>query len=104
MPDQYFSDQKYKYLSPAEKARLWHIRKKRTGNDSNPSPPPSMINQFKRKIRELKVTLRDLERKMDPRDKDNVFSIDDDNIEVNARNSALTRQPPSGKRSKNREM
>ena len=28
MSDQYFSDKNYKYLSPAEKARLWQIRKK----------------------------------------------------------------------------
>ena len=45
MSDQYFSDNNYKYLSPADKARLWQIRKKRSGNESNTIPPPSMINQ-----------------------------------------------------------
>ena len=68
MSDQYLSDNNYKDLSPAEKARLWQIRKKITGNDSNPSPPPPIINQVKRKISELKITLRDMERGMDPND------------------------------------
>ena len=62
MSVKYFSDKNYKYLSPAEKAGLWKTRKKRTGNDSNPSPPPSMINQVKRKISELKFTFRDMEK------------------------------------------
>ena len=52
----------------------------------------------------MKVTLRELERGMYPNDKDNLFSDDYDNIEVNARNSALTRQPPSGNRRKNGEV
>ena len=60
-----------------------------------------MINQVKSKISELKVTLRDLQSKMDPIDKDKLFSSNDDNIEVNAINYALTRQPPSGNRRKN---
>ena len=72
MSDKYLSDQNYKDLSPAEKARLWHIREKITGNDSNPSPPPSIINQVKSKISELKVTLCDLERRIDPSDKDKI--------------------------------
>ena len=92
----------YKDLSPAEKSRLWQIRKKRTGNDSNSSPPPSMINQVKKNISELKFTLHNLKMGMDPNDKDNLFSDDDYNIKVNASNSSLTRQPPSGNRRKNR--
>ena len=63
-----------------------------------------MIDQVKSKISEFKVTLPDLERGVDPNDKDNLFSDDYDNIEVNARNSALTRQPPSGNRRKNGEV
>ena len=38
---------------------------------------------------------------MDPSDEDKLFSSNDDNIEVNARNSALIRHPPSGKTRKN---
>ena len=38
---------------------------------------------------------------MDPNDEHDLFGEDDDNIEYNARNSALTRQTPSGKRRKN---
>ena len=60
MSDHYLSDSNYTDLSPAEKAILWQIRKKRTGNDSIPSPTPSIINQVKRNISELKFTLRDL--------------------------------------------
>ena len=101
MSDQYFSDQKYKYLSPAENARLCQISKKRTGDGSNLSPPPSIINQVKINISELKVTLRDLEKMMDPSDEDKVFSSDDDNIKFNARNSVLNRQPTSRNRGKN---
>ena len=66
MYDQYFSNRKYKDFIPAKKARLWQIRKKITGNDSNPSPPLYMINQVKRKISEFKVTLLEIERMMDP--------------------------------------
>ena len=101
MSDQYLSDHKYKDLSPAEKFSLWHIRKKRTGNDSNPSPPPPSIDQFKVNISELKVALRDLERGMHPNDENDLFGDYDDNIEANARNSALNRQTPSEKRRKN---
>ena len=60
-----------------------------------------MINHIKRKISELKFTLRDMERGMDPDDEDNLFSDEADNIKVNISNSALTRQPPNGKRRKN---
>ena len=60
-----------------------------------------MIHQVKRNFSELKVNLRDIERRMDTIDKDKLFTSDDDNIEVNARNYALIRQPPSGKRRKN---
>ena len=101
MSDQYFSDKNYKDLNPAEKARLWQIRKKITGNDSNPSPPPPSINQVKRKISELKVALCDLERGVDPNDKHDLFGDADDNIKANASNSVLIRQTPSGKRLKN---
>ena len=80
MSDQYFSDNNYKYLSPAEKFRLCHICKKITGKDSNPSPPPYIINQVKSNISELKVTLRDMEMGVDSNDKDNLFSDNDDNI------------------------
>ena len=38
---------------------------------------------------------------MDPSYKDKIFSINVDNIKVNASNSALTRQLPSGKKRKN---
>ena len=96
MSDQYLSDKDYKYLIPAEKARLWKIHKKRTGGDSNPSPHPSMINQVKINISEFKFTLRYLKRGMDPNEEDNLFSDDDDNIKVNARNSTLNTHPPSG--------
>ena len=88
-------------MSPAEKARLWYTRKKITGKDSNQSPPPSIINQVKRKISELKVIIRDLERSMDSNEGNNLSIEGDDKIEVNARNSTLTRQPPSGKRLNN---
>ena len=101
MSDQYLSDKNYKDLSPAEKARLWQIRKKITGNDSNPRSHPPRTNQVKRNISELKVTLRDLERGMDPNGEHELFSDNDKNIEANSSNYALTRQPPSGKRSKN---
>ena len=70
MSDQYFSDQKYEDLSPSERARLWDIRKKINSNESNASPPTPLTNQVKRKISELKNTLRDLEKKMDPIEED----------------------------------
>ena len=38
---------------------------------------------------------------MDPSDEDKLCSSDDDNIEVNASNSELNRQPPGGKMRKN---
>ena len=38
---------------------------------------------------------------MDPNYKHDLFGDYDDNIEANARNYALTRQTPSGKRRKN---
>ena len=41
---------------------------------------------------------------MDHSDEDKLFSSDDDNIKVNASNSALTRQTPSGKKRKNRGL
>ena len=104
MSGQYFSDKNCKYLSPAEKARLWQIHRKRTRKESNPIPPPYMINHVKRKISELKITLRDMERGMDPNDEDNLFSDNDDKIEVNVRNSTLAMQPPSWKRRKNGEV
>ena len=88
-------------MNPSEKSRLWHIHKKRTGNDSNPSPLTPRINQVQRKFSELKFTLRDLESGMDPNYKHDLFGDYDDNIEANARNYALTRQTPSGKRRKN---
>ena len=50
MSDHYFSDKNYKYLSPAGKSRLCQMRKKRTEDEYNPSTPPSIINQVKRKI------------------------------------------------------
>ena len=71
MSDQYLTDKNYKDLSQAKNSRLWQIRKKKAVNGSNPSPPPSMANQVKRNIGELKVTLRDLGRGMDPNDEDN---------------------------------
>ena len=101
MSDQYFSDKNCKYLNPAERARLWHIRKKITGNYSNPSPTPPRINQVKSKIIGLKVTLRDLERGMDPNDEHDLFGDDDDNIKSNASNSSFTSQVPIGKKRNN---
>ena len=101
MPDQYFSDQKYKYLSPAEKSRIWKTRKKRTGNDSNLSPPPSIINQVKRNISELKVTLGDLKRGVYPNVEHDLFGEYDDETKANTSNSALTSQTPNGMRCKN---
>ena len=49
------------------------------------------------KTSEFKVTLRELERGVDPNDKHDLFSDDDDNIEANAGNYSLNRQTPSGK-------
>ena len=83
-------------MNPAEKARIWYIRKKITGNDSKPSPPPPRINEVKRNISGLKFILRDLERGTDTNDEHDLFGDDDDNIEANAINSALTRQTHSG--------
>ena len=102
MYDQYFSGNNYRDLSPAEKAKLWQISNKRTGNDSNPRPPPSMINRVKSKINEFKVTLCDIEMGMYPNVEDNLFSDDDYSIKVNASNSVFTSQTPSGKRRNNR--
>ena len=101
MSDHYFSDNNYKDLNLDEKARLWQICKKITGNDSNPRPPPPLINQVKMKISESKVTIRELEGGVDANDKHDLFSDGDDKIKANARNSVLNRHPPSGKRRKN---
>ena len=101
MSDQYLSDNNYKDLSPAEKARLWQIRKKITGNDSNPSPPPPSINQVKRNISELKVTLGDLKRGVYPNVEHDLFGEYDDETKANTSNSALTSQTPNGMRCKN---
>ena len=97
MSDQFFSDKNYKYLNPAEKSRLWHICKKRTGNDSKPSPPPLSINQVKRKISELKVILRDLERGMNPNDDHDLLGENDDNIKPTQATLNLIGRRPVGR-------
>ena len=101
MSDQYFSDKNDKYLNPDEKDILWKNSKKRTGNDSNPSPPPPSINQVKRNISELKVTLGDLKRGVYPNVEHDLFGEYDDETKANTSNSALTSQTPNGMRCKN---